>query len=142
MTRLAKIDGAETCQEHLSTVMESLRDTDYSVRKRALNLIYVLTDQDNAQEIVGDLVTNLSFADSTLKEDMVVKIAILAEKYTSDYQWYVQTMVQVILLAGDFVAEAVWFRIVQIVTNNPGKPLALFTLEVDMVIGRHSRICC
>lgn len=27
-------------------------------------------------------------------------------------------MIQVILLAGDFVAEAVWFRIVQIVTNN------------------------
>lgn len=131
MTRLAKTDGAYTCQEHLSTVMESLRDTDSSVRKRALNLIYVLTDEGNAQDIVGDLVTNLNFADSTLKEDMVVKIAILAEKYTTDYQWYVQTMVQVILLAGDFVAEAVWYRIVQIVTNNPGRHLLLFSSNVD-----------
>ena len=32
-------------------------------------------------------------------------------------RWYVDTMVQVILLAGDYVAEAVWYRVVQVVTN-------------------------
>ena len=36
-------------------------------------------------------------------------------------QWYVDTMVSVILLAGDFVAEPVWHRVVMIVTNNLGE---------------------
>lgn len=83
MTRLAKLDGPASVQMHQSTVLDSLRDLDNSVRKRALNLVYVLTDESNAREIVESLVTNLSMADSSIKEDMVVKIAILAEKFVT-----------------------------------------------------------
>jgi AP-2 complex subunit alpha len=119
MTRMAKLDGPESVQMHQSTVLESLRDADISVRKRALNLIYVLTDRNNAQEIVADLLLHLAEADSAIKEDIVVKIAILAEKFSADLHWYVNTMIQVLLMAGDFVAEQVWYRFVQIVTNNP-----------------------
>lgn len=130
MTRLAKVEGPSSVQAHQSTVLESLKDTDISVRKRALTLLYVLTDERNAKEIVSDLLLHLPLADATIKEDIVVKIAILAEKYsvstsssgeavhTSLLEWYVNTMIQVILVAGDFVAEAVWYRIVQIVLNN------------------------
>ena len=39
----------------------------------------------------------------------------------SGNKWYVDTMVSVILVAGDFVAEPVWHRVVMIVTNNIGK---------------------
>jgi AP-2 complex subunit alpha len=49
---------------------------------------------------------------------MVVKIALLAENFSTDFTWYVNTMIQVILAAGDFVAEALWLRIAQIITNN------------------------
>ena len=118
MTRMAKLDGAEVVQMHQSTVLESLKDIDISVRKRALNLLYVLTDRSNAVIIVSDLLTHLAEADSAMKEDIVVKIAILAEKFATDLHWYVNTMVQVLQVAGDFVAEAVWYRVVQIVINN------------------------
>ena len=40
---------------------------------------------------------------------------------SSGNKWYVDTMVSVILVAGDFVAEPVWHRIVMIVTNNIGE---------------------
>ena len=49
---------------------------------------------------------------------MVVKIAILAERFYPSFRWYIDTMVQVILVAGDNVAEAVWHRVVQVVINN------------------------
>jgi hypothetical protein len=42
----------------------------------------VLVDESNSEEVVGELVLSLSSAQSALKEDMVVKIAILAEKYS------------------------------------------------------------
>ena len=48
----------------------------------ALDLIFVLVDETNSEEVVGELVITLSSAQSALKEDMVVKIAILAEKYS------------------------------------------------------------
>jgi AP-2 complex subunit alpha len=119
MTRLAKIDGPKAMQVHQTTVLELLKDTDVSVRKRALDLVYVLTDGGNARVIVGELLANLAVTDSSIKEDFVVKIAILAENFSHDLQWYVSTMVQVLQVAGDFVAEAVWYRVVQIITNHP-----------------------
>lgn len=48
----------------------------------------------------------------------MAKIAILAKKHGQDLKWYIDTMMQVMLLAGDYVAEAVWFRMVQVVVNN------------------------
>ena len=47
----------------------------------------------------------------------VLKIAILSEKYAHDYTWYVDTILNLIRLAGDYVSEEVWYRIVQVVVN-------------------------
>ena len=48
-----------------------------------MDLIFVLVDETNSEEVVGELVNSLSSAQAALKEDMVVKIAILAEKYST-----------------------------------------------------------
>lgn len=96
MTRLAKADGAEAVHMHQRTVLDSMKDIDISVKKRALNLLYVMTDKSNAKDIVGELVAILEESESAIKEDMVVKIAILAEKFSSgDLEWYINTLVQV-----------------------------------------------
>ena len=47
----------------------------------------------------------------------MLKIAILAEKVAEDYTWYVDTILNLIRLAGDYVSEEVWYRIMQIVIN-------------------------
>jgi len=119
MSTVARADGPAETQQHEKTVLESLKDADESVRKRALDLLYAMTDQTNAEGIVSELLVNLSTCEANMKTNMVVKIAILAEKYASKFHWYFDTMVQVIMVAGDFVSEDVWHRIVQIVTNNP-----------------------
>jgi AP-2 complex subunit alpha len=119
MSTVARTDGPGPTQEHQDTVLESLKDSDESVRRRALDLLYAMTDQNNSKSVVGELLLNLSLCAPSMKDNMVVKIAILAEKYASDLQWYFDTMVQVIMVAGDHVSEDVWHRIVRIVTNNP-----------------------
>ena len=47
----------------------------------------------------------------------VLKVAILAEKYATDYKWYVDVILNLIRLAGDYVSEEVWYRVIQIVVN-------------------------
>lgn len=37
----------------------------------------------------------------------VLKVAILAEKYAVDYTWYVDTILNLIRVAGDYVSEEV-----------------------------------
>lgn len=44
-------------------------------------------------------------------------MAILAEKYATDYTWYVDVILNLIRIAGDYVSEEVWYRVIQIVIN-------------------------
>lgn len=61
-----------------------------------------------------ELTTNLATADAAIREEMVLKIAVLAERYATDLRWYVDTVLQLIQLAGDYVADDVWHRVVQV----------------------------
>jgi AP-2 complex subunit alpha len=52
MSRLARLEGNESIKRHKATVMVSLKDADISMRRRALDLLFVISDADNAVEIV------------------------------------------------------------------------------------------
>lgn len=113
----ARADSLDPIKRHQSTIILSLRDKDISVRRRALDLLYSMCDVDNSELIVGELLRYLRVADYALREEMVLKIAILTEKYANSYKWYVDTILQLISAAGDHVGDEVWYRVVQIVTN-------------------------
>ncbi|EIN13745.1 Adaptor protein complex AP-2 alpha subunit [Punctularia strigosozonata HHB-11173 SS5] len=113
----ARADTLEPIKKHQGTVILSLRDKDISVRRRALDLLYSMCDVDNSELIVGELLRYLKVADYALREEMVLKIAILTEKYANSYKWYVDTILDLISAAGDHVGDEVWYRVVQIVTN-------------------------
>eukprot|EP01060_Flectonema_neradi_P002738 TRINITY_DN1173_c0_g2_i1.p1 TRINITY_DN1173_c0_g2~~TRINITY_DN1173_c0_g2_i1.p1 ORF type:complete len:1175 (+),score=211.95 TRINITY_DN1173_c0_g2_i1:71-3595(+) len=104
--------------KHQALVVTSLRDSDISIRRKALDLLYVTCDHNNAGEIVGELLEYLSVAEYAIKEDLVVKIAILCEKFATDLTWYFDVIMSIINQAGDFVSADVWQRVIHIVTNN------------------------
>ena len=120
MNFILKNEGPDGVRIYKDNVIESLKDSDNSVKKRALENIFSLADEENVRDIVDELLLILPGTDTGIKEDFVVKIAILTEKfYGGELVWYIDTMVRMILLAGDFVAEAIWHRIVLIITNHP-----------------------
>jgi len=134
MSRLAQLEGsADSVKKYQATVLVSLKDADVSVRRRALDLLFVMCDTDNAERIVDELVTNLTVADAAIREEMVLKIAILAEKYATDLRWYVDTILKLIAIAGDFVSDSIWHRVVQIVTNHPQGDLQAYAAGTLLV---------
>ena len=66
-----------------------------------------MCDRSNAEDIVQEMLTYLETADYQIREEMVLKIAILSEKYAVDYKWYLDVMLKLIRIAGDFVSEEV-----------------------------------
>ena len=52
-----------------------------------------------------------------IKEEMALKVAILAERFPPDNRWYVDVIVSLILYAGDYVSDDIWHRMVQIVSQ-------------------------
>lgn len=119
MTHLAaRAETLDPIKQHQDIIIGSLKDRDISVRRKGLDLLYSMCDASNAQPIVGELLRYLQNADFAIREEMVLKIAILTEKYATDIQWYVDISLRLIAIAGDHVSDEVWQRVIQIVTNN------------------------
>ena len=110
--------SAEAVRKHQETVINALKtERDVSVRQRAVDLLYVMCDSTNATEIVSEMLIYLKQADFAIREELVLKIAILAEKYATDYSWYVDTILELIRVGGDFVGDEVWYRVIQVIIN-------------------------
>ncbi len=134
MAKLAQIEGSgDGVKKHQATVLVSLKDADISVRRRALDLLFVMCDSDNAERIVDELVAHLVLADAAIREEMVLKIAILTEKYATDLRWYVDTILKLISISGDHVSDPIWHRVVQIVTNHPQGDLQAYAAATLLV---------
>ena len=114
----ARSDTLDPIKRHLNIILGSLRDRDISVRRKGLDLLYSMCDPSNSQSIVNELLKYLQNADFAIREEMVLKIAILTEKYATDIQWYVDISLRLIAMAGEHVSDEVWQRVIQIVTNN------------------------
>ena len=114
----ARSETLDPLKRHQNIILGSLRDRDISVRRKGLDLLYSMCDPSNSQPIVNELLKYLQSADFAIREEMVLKIAILTEKYATDSQWYVNISLRLIAMAGDHVSDEVWHRVIQIVTNN------------------------
>lgn len=54
-----------------------------------------------------------------MREELILKTAVLAERFYPDLQWYVDSMLTLIERAGDLATKDIWHSTVQIVTNYP-----------------------
>jgi AP-2 complex subunit alpha len=96
--------------------LANLEDADISIRRRALDLLYLICNSTNASEIVAQLLGYLENRnDPLIKDDLVLKVAILAEKYAENLKWYVDVVVK--LMKNAEVENDIWYRILQIITG-------------------------
>mmetsp|Transcript_35625 Transcript_35625/g.111112 ORF Transcript_35625/g.111112 Transcript_35625/m.111112 type:complete len:1029 (+) Transcript_35625:63-3149(+) len=118
MARLATNIGThEHLERYQSLILEKMHETDISIRRQALNLLYALCRPENWQQIVDELLNLLAQSDPLLQEELVLKIAILAEKNAPHHHWYVDVVFRMLESAPDSVADDVLFRVVQVVTG-------------------------
>ena len=117
------IHARPAVKEHLPGVLALLHESkDPNVQRRAVNVLYGVCDSDSVIAIVKDLLRFLKGSDYGVREEVVLKCAILAEKFAADYKWYVNVVLTLITLAGDHVAEEVWHRVLQVVVNRDQVP--------------------
>eukprot|EP00878_Enallax_costatus_P038873 GHUV01044361.1.p1 GENE.GHUV01044361.1~~GHUV01044361.1.p1 ORF type:complete len:317 (+),score=114.18 GHUV01044361.1:444-1394(+) len=145
LTRLALVpEVLESITPHQGTILGNLKDPDVSIRRRALDLLFTMCDGGSAVEVVEELVKYLTVADFGMREELVLKICILAEKFAPNVQWYVDVVLALLERAGDFCNDDIWHRVVQLITNNEGSQ-AYAASQVVEVLGRgasHEALMC
>ena len=67
--------------------------------------------------MVNELLAYLNEDDYNLKEELVLKIAILAERFALNLNWYVDVVIKLIELEGNYVSKEIRYRVVQILTG-------------------------
>eukprot|EP01128_Nolandella_sp_AFSM9_P006359 TRINITY_DN3248_c0_g1_i1.p1 TRINITY_DN3248_c0_g1~~TRINITY_DN3248_c0_g1_i1.p1 ORF type:complete len:814 (+),score=182.60 TRINITY_DN3248_c0_g1_i1:152-2443(+) len=118
LSRVVDIDVAAV-QRHRGVIVERLRDSDLSIRKRALYLIYALVDESNARTLVRELLSFLALTDLTLRANLTAKLCIVAEKFAPSSRWYIDTVLRVMTIAGDFVPDSVRASMVATIIQDP-----------------------
>jgi AP-2 complex subunit alpha len=72
--------------QHRELILAQMHESDISVKRQALNLLYSICSTENWQEIVDELLEVLSHH-TIIKEELVLRIAILAENNAPDFTW-------------------------------------------------------
>ena len=133
MSFCASYNFSEHVLAYQGTVVQALHDRDNSVRLRALDLLNAMCTRDNAANIVGELQEYLKVSHPTIREDLVLLIAVLAEKFCAEPVWYVEVLMYLLHEAGRFIPEDVWCRLVHIVVNTPSVQKHAVSLIMKML---------
>ncbi|MCJ1422498.1 hypothetical protein MMC29_000378 [Sticta canariensis] len=81
MVRLAEVPAVQDIiARHQKSISASLKDSDISIRRRGLDLLFTMCNTNTAPEIVDELLKYLEVADFSLRDELVLKTAILAER--------------------------------------------------------------
>nr|ACG28758.1 AP-1 complex subunit gamma-1 [Zea mays] len=107
----------QAVQRHRATILECVKDADVSIRKRALELVYLLVNDTNVKPLTKELVDYLEVSDQDFKEDLTAKICSIVEKFSLDRLWYLDQMFRVLSLAGNHVKDDVWHALIVLVSN-------------------------
>lgn len=68
------------CLRHQKSIIAALKDADISIRRRAMDLLFTMCSPNNVREIVDELLNYLEVAEFSMREELVLKTAILAER--------------------------------------------------------------
>jgi len=90
--------------EHQMIVIDCLEDKDETLRRKTLDLLYKMTNENNVNVICTKLLLSLQDSvDVYLRTQLVEKITFLAEKFAPDTIWFIDTMARVFELGADLV---------------------------------------
>ncbi|KAL6912296.1 hypothetical protein ACP4OV_001101 [Aristida adscensionis] len=108
---------AQAVQRHRSTILECVKDADASIRKRALELIFLLINDTNVKPLTKELVDYLDVADPDFKGDLTAKICSIVEKFSQEKLWYLDQMFKVLAVSGNHVKDDVWHALIVVLSN-------------------------
>eukprot|EP00271_Cylindrocystis_brebissonii_P016401 TRINITY_DN3990_c1_g1_i1.p1 TRINITY_DN3990_c1_g1~~TRINITY_DN3990_c1_g1_i1.p1 ORF type:complete len:916 (+),score=200.04 TRINITY_DN3990_c1_g1_i1:218-2965(+) len=121
LNTLVKVVAIDTqaVQRHRQTIVECVKDSDVSIRRRALELVYALVNEGNIRPLTKEMLEFLRVSDPDFKPDLTAKICSLVQRFSPNKMWHLDIMVRVLSEAGNFVSEDVIRLLIVLISNAP-----------------------
>lgn len=105
-------------QRHRSTILECLKDPDVSIRRRALELSFALVNSNNIRTMMKELLVFLEKADPEFKAQCSSNIVLAAERFAPNKRWHLDTLLKVLVAAGNYIRDDVVSCTIQLVSES------------------------
>lgn len=108
-------------QRHRNTIVGCLHDGDISIRRRALELTFGITNQQNIKLLFKEILKYLKVEqDEDLKHYITSQMTILCENYNSNVEWTLNTMISMLNIAGNYCNDNILSTILSIIMQSSG----------------------
>lgn len=105
-------------QRHRTTILECLKDPDVSIRRRALELSFALINSNNVRIMMKELLLFLERSDPEFKAQCSSSIVLAAERYAPNKRWHLDTLLRVLIAAGNYVRDDVVSSTIQLISES------------------------
>lgn len=117
-------------QRHRSTILECLKDPDVTIRKRAMELSFALVNAQNIRAMAKELLVFLEKADPEFKAQCSSSMVNSAERYAPTIRWHLDTLLSILIAAGNYVRDDVTSSTIQIISSSPSNEQAVITVKL------------
>jgi len=92
-------------QKHKGTILDCLKENDISIKKLALDLLHLITNEKNIESIVKEMLNYILISEADFLQELTLKICNSVERYAPNRRWHVDTIIKVLTLAGNHVKD-------------------------------------
>lgn len=117
-------------QRHRSTILECLKDPDVTIRKRSMELSFALINSQNIRAMAKELLTFLEKADPEFKTQCSSTMVLSAERYAPTIRWHLDTLLNVLVAAGNYVRDDVISSTIQMISSSPANEQCYVTVRL------------
>lgn len=114
-------------QRHRTTILECLKDPDVSIRRRAMELSFALINGQNIRSMTKELLLFLDKADSEFKSQCSSGMVNAAERYAPSKRWHLDTMLNILVGAGNYLRDDVVSCTIQLVSSSAAQEQTYIT---------------
>ena len=109
---------AQAVQRHRATVLECLKDPDVTIKRRAMELCLALITQQNYKTMSKELISFLETAEPEFKAQCSSSMVIAAERFAPGKRAHIDTLLDILKTAGNYVRDDVIFNTIQLVSSS------------------------
>ena len=109
---------SQAVQRHRATVLECLKDPDVTIKRRAMELCLALITQQNYKTMSKELISFLETAEPEFKAQCSSSMVIAAERFAPGKRAHIDTLLDVLKTAGNYVRDDVIFNTIQLVSSS------------------------
>ncbi|XP_018019345.1 AP-1 complex subunit gamma-1 isoform X2 [Hyalella azteca] len=108
----------QAVQRHRTTILECLKDADITIRRRAMELCFALINPSNVRTMMKELISFLETAETEFKAVCSSKCVTAAEQFSPNTRWHIDTLLKVIIAAGNSVPDDVVACTIQLIAES------------------------